>query len=83
MKPIADLILENGRITTLDPRRPEANEVVIVGDKFADLRAVLGFIGLTDIEVVRVEGVATSTIGAEKAAATAIAHSREILARAA
>jgi FMN-dependent NADH-azoreductase len=47
------------------------------------LRAVLGFIGLTDIEVVRVEGVAMSTIGAEKAAATAIAHSREILARAA
>ena len=35
MKPIADVILENGRITTLDPRRPEANEVVIVGDKFA------------------------------------------------
>src|SRR5580693_917151 len=35
MKPTADLILENGRITTLDPRRPEANEVVIVGDKFA------------------------------------------------
>ena len=35
MKPIADLILENGRITTLDPRHPEAKEVVIVGDKFA------------------------------------------------
>ena len=47
------------------------------------LRAVLGFIGLTDIEVVRVEGVAMSTIGAEKAFATATAHSREILARAA
>jgi FMN-dependent NADH-azoreductase len=47
------------------------------------LRAVLGFIGLTDIEVVRVEGVAMNTIGAEKAVATATAHSREILARAA
>ena len=35
MKPIADLILDNGRITTLDPRHPEVNEVVIVGDKFA------------------------------------------------
>jgi predicted amidohydrolase YtcJ len=35
MKPTADLILQNGRITTLDPRHPEANEVVIVGDKFA------------------------------------------------
>jgi FMN-dependent NADH-azoreductase len=47
------------------------------------LRAVLGFIGLTDIEVVRVEGVAISAIGADKAVATATAHSREILARAA
>ena len=47
------------------------------------LRAVLGFIGLTDIEVVRVEGVAMSTVGAEKAVATATAHSREILSRAA
>ena len=47
------------------------------------LRAVLGFIGLTDIEVVRVEGVAMSAIGADKAVATATAHSREILARAA
>ena len=35
MKPIADLILQNGRITTLDPRHPEAKEVVIVGDKVA------------------------------------------------
>ena len=47
------------------------------------LRAALGFIGLTDIEVVRVEGVAMSAIGADKAVATATAHSREILARAA
>lgn len=47
------------------------------------LRAALGFIGLTDIEVVRVEGVAMSAIGADKALATATAHSREILARAA
>src|SRR6202162_6202354 len=35
MKPIADIILENGRITTFDARRPEANEVVILADKFA------------------------------------------------
>jgi Flavodoxin-like fold len=47
------------------------------------LPAVLGFMGLTDIEVVRVEGVAMSAIGADKAVATATAHSREILARAA
>ena len=47
------------------------------------LRAVLGFIGLTDIEVVRVEGVGMNTPGPEKAVATATAHSRKILARAA
>jgi FMN-dependent NADH-azoreductase len=47
------------------------------------LRVVLGFIGLSDIEVVRVEGVAMSAIGADKAVASATAHSREILARAA
>ena len=35
MKPIADLILQNGRITTLDPSHPSATEIVIVGDKFA------------------------------------------------
>src|SRR5260370_5202038 len=35
MKANAALIRENGRITTLDPRHPEANEVVIVGDKIA------------------------------------------------
>ena len=35
MKPIADLILENGRITTLDPSHPSATEIVIVGEKFA------------------------------------------------
>jgi FMN-dependent NADH-azoreductase len=52
-------------------------------DPLPYLRAVLGFIGLTDIDVVRIEGVAISTIGAEKAAATATAHSLEILACAA
>src|SRR6266850_2605431 len=35
MKPIANFILQNGRITTLDPRHPSATEVVIAGDKFA------------------------------------------------
>jgi FMN-dependent NADH-azoreductase len=44
------------------------------------LRAILGFIGLTDIEVVRVEGVAVSAIGPEKAVASAIARSAEVLA---
>ncbi|WP_438003476.1 amidohydrolase [Sorangium sp. So ce321] len=31
----ADLILVNGRITTLDPRRPEAREVVVVDGRIA------------------------------------------------
>src|SRR5258707_6628105 len=43
------------------------------------LRAVLGFIGLTDIGVVRVEGVAMSAIGPEKAVASAMARSTEVL----
>src|SRR5882724_10549453 len=47
------------------------------------LRAILGFIGLTDIDVVRVEGVALSAIGPEKAMASAMARSREIRSQAA
>jgi FMN-dependent NADH-azoreductase len=43
------------------------------------LRAILGFIGITDIEVVPVEGVAMSAIGPEKAVASAMARSREVL----
>ena len=43
------------------------------------LRAILGFIGLTDIKVVRVEGVAMSAIGPEKAVASAMARSTEVL----
>ena len=43
------------------------------------LRAILGFIGLTDIEVVRVEGVAVSAVGPEKAVAAAMARSTQIL----
>ncbi len=43
------------------------------------LRAILGFIGLTAIDVARVEGVAVGAIGPEKAAASAMARSREIL----
>src|SRR5258708_11778527 len=45
------------------------------------LRAILGFIGLTDVDVVRVEGIARSEIGPEKAVASATAQSKEILSR--
>ena len=46
------------------------------------LRAILGFIGLTDIEVVRIEGVAVSAVGPEKAVASAMAKATEVLAAA-
>jgi FMN-dependent NADH-azoreductase len=45
------------------------------------LRAILGFIGITDVEVVHVEGVANSAIGPEKALASAAARSKQILAQ--
>ena len=44
------------------------------------LRTVLGFIGVTDVSVVHVEGVANSAIGPEKAVAAATAQSKQILA---
>lgn len=44
------------------------------------LRTVLGFIGITDVNVVRVEGAANSAIGAEKALVAASAQSKQILA---
>ena len=47
------------------------------------LRSVLGFLGITDVEVVHVEGVANGAIGPEKAVAAATAQSKQILARAA
>ena len=37
MNPIANLILQNGRITTIDPSHPSATEIVIAGDKFAGI----------------------------------------------
>jgi len=45
------------------------------------LRAVLGFIGITDVEVVDVAGVAVSAIGPEKALASAVAQSKQVLAQ--
>lgn len=46
------------------------------------LRAVLGFLGITDIVAVHVEGVANRAIGPEKALAAAIEQSKEVLASA-
>jgi FMN-dependent NADH-azoreductase len=47
------------------------------------LRTVLGFLGITDVHVVHVEGVGASAIGPEKAVAAATAQSKQILANAA
>src|SRR5258706_9587058 len=44
------------------------------------LRAVLGFLGITNVDVVRVEGVAASAIGAEKAPAVASTQSKPLVA---
>jgi FMN-dependent NADH-azoreductase len=44
------------------------------------LRAILGFIGITDVDVVRVEGMAMSGIGPEKALAFATTQSKQIAA---
>jgi FMN-dependent NADH-azoreductase len=45
------------------------------------LRAILGFIGITDVEVVDVAGVAVSAIGPEKALASAVTQSKQVLAQ--
>jgi FMN-dependent NADH-azoreductase len=44
------------------------------------LRAILGFIGITDVDVVRVEGVGMSGIDPEKALALATTQSKQIAA---
>ena len=45
------------------------------------LRTVLGFLGITDVDVVRVEGVANSAVGPEKALASARTQSTHVLAQ--
>ncbi len=45
------------------------------------LRATLGFIGITDIRVVRVEGVAMGAIGPQNAMAAAYQQSEQVLAQ--
>jgi FMN-dependent NADH-azoreductase len=72
----AILVLARGGVYSDGPARP-------LDFQEPYLRAILGFIGLTDIEVVRVEGIAVSAIGPEKAVASAMAQSKEILLQAA
>jgi len=72
----AILVLASGGVYSDGPAKP-------LDFQEPYLRAILGFIGLTDVDVVRVEGIAVSAIGPEKAAASAMARSREILSQAA
>src|SRR6267142_6747229 len=68
----AILVLARGGVYSDGPARPFDFQEPY-------LRAILGFIGLTDVEVVRVEGVAMSAIGPEKAVVSAMARSTELL----
>ena len=70
----AILVLASGGVYSNGPMKPF---------DFAEpyLRAALGFIGITEVEAVRVEGVAMSAIGPEKALASASEHSKHVLAQ--
>jgi len=60
-------VYSNGHMKTLDFVEPY-------------LRTALSFLGITDVDVVRVEGVAMSTIGPEKALAAASGRSTQLVA---
>ena len=47
------------------------------------LRSMLGFLGMTDVEVIRVEGTALGSEAAEQAVARAAAQAHEVAAAAA
>jgi FMN-dependent NADH-azoreductase len=68
----AILVLARGGVYSDGPARP-------LDFQEPYLRAILGFIGLTDIEVVPVEGTAMTAIGPEKALTSAMARSRKVL----
>jgi FMN-dependent NADH-azoreductase len=72
----AILVLARGGVYSEGPARPFDFQEPY-------LRTILGFIGLTDIEVVRIEGVAVGATGAEKALASAMVQSNSVLAKAA
>jgi FMN-dependent NADH-azoreductase len=68
----AILVLARGGVYSDGPARPFDFQEPY-------LRAILGFIGITDIDVVPVEGIAMSAIGPEKALTSAMARSRKVL----
>lgn len=71
----AILVLARGGVYSSGPTKP-------LDFQEPYLRAVLGFLGITDIVAVHVEGVANRAIGPEKALAAAIEQSKEVLASA-
>jgi len=70
----AILVLARGGVYSSGPTKP-------LDFQEPYLRAVLGFLGITDVQVVHVEGAANRAIGPEKALAAATAQSKQILAQ--
>ncbi|HEY0258034.1 MAG TPA: amidohydrolase [Candidatus Methylacidiphilales bacterium] len=56
MKPTPDLILKNGRITTLDRQRPEAKEVVVSGGRIVGIDNAFEFQAGPETKVVDLGG---------------------------
>ena len=70
----AILVLACGGIYSSGPMKP-----LDFQDPY--LRAVLGFLGITDVSAIHVEGAANRAIGPEKALAAATAQSKQVLAQ--
>ena len=70
----AILVLARGGVYSSGPTKP-------LDFQEPYLRAVLGFLGITDVSAIHVEGAANRAIGPEKAIATATAKSKDILAQ--
>jgi predicted amidohydrolase YtcJ len=56
MKPTANLILQNGRVTTLDPKHPEAKEVIIADGHIAGVDNAEDFQSGPETKVVDLQG---------------------------
>ena len=70
----AILVVASGGVYSAEPMKPfDSTEPY--------LRAVLAFLGITEVDVVRVAGVANSAIGPEKALASARTQSKQVLAQ--
>jgi predicted amidohydrolase YtcJ len=59
MKP-ADLILQNGRITTLDTRHPEAKEVIIADGRIVGVDNASEFEPQPETKVIDLKGAGSS-----------------------